>query len=90
MLTRRRLLHDATFGIGSVALAHLLRDDRLLAQPPHEGTFRAADDDDAPNRLCSARRMQQAAHGRNEHETPTSHALLLSETESEPAQHVAH
>src|SRR5688572_3354349 len=34
MLTRRRLLHSATFGIGSLALADMLRRDRLLAQPP--------------------------------------------------------
>ncbi len=34
MLTRRRLLRDTTFGVGSVALAYLLRQDRLLAQPP--------------------------------------------------------
>ncbi len=32
-LTRRQLLHSATHGIGSVALAYLLNRDRLLADP---------------------------------------------------------
>src|SRR5437763_7866722 len=32
-LTRRQLLHDGTFGIGSVALAWLLNQQRLLAEP---------------------------------------------------------
>ncbi|MCE9560751.1 MAG: DUF1501 domain-containing protein [Planctomycetes bacterium] len=31
--TRRQLLHHSTFGIGSVALAHLLNQERLLADP---------------------------------------------------------
>jgi len=31
--TRRQLLRDGTFGVGSVALACLLRDQRLLAEP---------------------------------------------------------
>jgi hypothetical protein len=32
-ITRRRLLHDGTFGIGSVALAWLLHQERLLGNP---------------------------------------------------------
>ena len=32
-LSRRRFLHDSTFGVGSVALAHLLHQERLLAAP---------------------------------------------------------
>src|SRR2546423_9166816 len=32
-LSRRQLLGDATFGVGSVALAYLLRQERLLAEP---------------------------------------------------------
>ena len=32
-LSRRQLLRDSTFGVGSVALACLLRDQRLLAEP---------------------------------------------------------
>ena len=31
-ITRRQLLHDSTYGIGSLALAYLLNEDRLLAQ----------------------------------------------------------
>jgi hypothetical protein len=33
MRTRRQLLHAGTFGVGSVALAWLLNQDRLLAEP---------------------------------------------------------
>ena len=33
-ITRRHLLHAGTFGIGSVALAWLLQQDRLLGAPP--------------------------------------------------------
>src|SRR5688572_6523958 len=32
-LTRRQLLHSGTFGVGSVALAYLLNQERLLANP---------------------------------------------------------
>src|SRR5947209_1486977 len=32
-LTRRQLLHHGTFGVGSVALAWLLNEQRLLAEP---------------------------------------------------------
>jgi hypothetical protein len=32
-LTRRQLLQHATFGVGSVALAWLLNEQRLLAEP---------------------------------------------------------
>jgi hypothetical protein len=32
-LTRRRFLHHGTFGVGSVALAYLLNQERLLAEP---------------------------------------------------------
>jgi hypothetical protein len=32
-LSRRQFLHQGTFGIGSVALAHLLNEQRLLAEP---------------------------------------------------------
>jgi hypothetical protein len=32
-LTRRRFLHQGTFGVGSVALAYLLNQERLLANP---------------------------------------------------------
>ena len=31
--TRRRVLHHGTFGVGSVALAYLLNQQRLLAEP---------------------------------------------------------
>ena len=33
-LSRRQLLRDGTFGVGSVALAYLLNRERLLAEPP--------------------------------------------------------
>lgn len=32
-MNRREILHSATFGVGSVALAYLLNRDRLLAEP---------------------------------------------------------
>src|SRR5215213_6546967 len=33
LLSRRRFLHHSTFGVGSVALAYLLHQERLLAEP---------------------------------------------------------
>src|SRR5579883_2479856 len=32
-LSRRRFLHSSTFGVGSVALAYLLHQEQLLAEP---------------------------------------------------------
>lgn len=35
-LSRRRFLHHGTFGVSSVALAYLLNEQRLLAEPPSQ------------------------------------------------------
>src|SRR5438874_7436340 len=43
-LTRRQLLHQGTFGVGSVALAWLLHQDRLLAEPTKTDLERKAFD----------------------------------------------
>src|SRR5215204_4943966 len=37
-LSRRQLLRDTTFGVGSVALAYLLNQQRLLANPAQANT----------------------------------------------------
>ena len=43
-LSRRDLLHAGTFGIGSVALAWLLREDRLVGEPSKPDLERRAMD----------------------------------------------
>src|SRR5688500_5892296 len=57
--TRRQLLRDTTFGVGSVALGYLLNEQRLLANPAQAGAERQHFDrkPKAPHRAPKARAM---------------------------------